>query len=88
MGKNVVRIGDPTTHGGVVITATSTTIVEGRPVALIGDLVICPIPGHGVNPIIEGSSTCFSDGRAIVIDKCKSVCGCSVISTTTSAEME
>jgi len=57
MGRNVVRLGDPTTHGGKVISASSTTIVEGKTVALVGDLVVCPIQGHGVNKIIEGSNT-------------------------------
>lgn len=88
MGKNVVRLGDPTTHGGVVITATSSSMVEGRPVALVGDLVSCPQKGHGVNKIIEGSKTCYSDGKPVVIDLCQCECGCAVISTIKSAEME
>jgi len=88
MGRNVVRLGDPTTHGGKVISASSTTIVEGKTVALVGDLVVCPIQGHGVNKIIEGSKTCYSDGKPVVIDNCLCACGCKVLSTIKSAEME
>lgn len=88
MRRNVVRLGDPTTHGGSVITASSTSIVEGKPVALIGDLVSCPKKGHGVNKIIEGSKTCYSDGKQVVIDYAVCECGCQVLSTIKSAEME
>ncbi|WP_085247100.1 PAAR domain-containing protein [Gilliamella mensalis] len=88
MGKSVVRLGDPTTHGGSVISASSTTIIEGKPVALIGDLVSCPKKGHGINKIIEGAKTCLSDGKAVVIDQCLCECGCKVLATISSAIME
>ncbi len=82
MSKGFVLLGDKTTHGGTVISASSTTIVNGKKVALVGDMVSCPIPGHGTNPIIEGSSDWSSDGRAVVVDGCKCQCGCQVISGT------
>ncbi|WP_031935735.1 PAAR domain-containing protein, partial [Escherichia coli] len=44
----IVCLGDATTHGGKVITATSTLFINGIQVALVGDLVSCP--KHGVNP--------------------------------------
>ncbi|MCO6546534.1 MAG: PAAR domain-containing protein [Gilliamella sp.] len=88
MGKNVVRLGDPTTHGGSVISASSKTIIEGKPVALIGDLVSCPKKDHGINKIIEGAKMGFSDGKLVVIDQCLCECGCKVLSTINSAIME
>ncbi|OCG16473.1 hypothetical protein A9G28_12095 [Gilliamella sp. Fer1-1] len=88
MGKNVVRLGDPTTHGGSVISASSTAIIEGKPVALIGDLVSCPKKGHGINKIIEGAKMSLFDGKAVVIDQCLCECGCKVLSTISSAVME
>lgn len=88
MGRNVVRLGDPTTHGGNVISASSTTMVDGKPVALIGDLVSCPKKGHGVNKIIEAAKSSFSDGKAIVMDQCLCECGCKVLSTIRTAEIE
>lgn len=87
MIRNVVRLGDPTTHGGSVISASSKTIIESKPVALVGDLISCPKKDHGINKIIEGSETFFSDGRAVVVDQCLCECGCKVISTISSAAM-
>lgn len=81
MSKGFVLLGDSTTHGGIVISATSTMIVDAKSVALVGDLVSCPLPGHGINAIIEGSPEWISDGKAIVVDGCRSACGCKVISS-------
>ena len=80
MSQGFVLLGDKTTHGGVVISASSTMSVNGRLVALVGDSVSCPIPGHGVNKIIEGSTEWISDGKAIVVNGCRCQCGCQVIS--------
>lgn len=88
MGKNVVRLGDKTTHGGQVITASSSTIIEGKPAALLGDIVSCPYKGHGDNKIISGASTCFSDGKPMVLDDARCECGCRIIASIRSAEME
>ncbi|GEM_PF-5597052 len=55
MSKGFVLIGDNTTHGGQVISASSTMVVNGKKVALVGDKVNCPKEGHGINAIIEGS---------------------------------
>jgi uncharacterized Zn-binding protein involved in type VI secretion len=81
MSKGFVLLGDKTTHGGEVISASSTMIVNGKKVALIGDMVSCPKKGHGTNPIVEGSSEWSSDGKAVVVDSCKCQCGCLVISS-------
>ncbi|MFT0521568.1 PAAR domain-containing protein [Pseudomonas faucium] len=77
-----VLLGDRTTHDGSVISASSTTIVNGKPVALVGDKVNCPIPGHGTNPIVEGSEHWSENGVALVVDSCRSECGCRVIAST------
>ncbi|WLI76915.1 PAAR domain-containing protein [Kosakonia sp. H02] len=82
MSKGFVLLGDKTTHGGAVISASSTMVVNGKKVALVGDKVSCPKDGHGTNTIIEGSTEWSSDGRAIVVDGCKCQCGCQVISST------
>ncbi|WP_318367410.1 PAAR domain-containing protein [Enterobacter sp.] len=87
MSKGFVLLGDKTTHGGVVISASSTMFVRGIKVALLGDMVSCPIPYHGVNAIIEGSSEWFSDGKPIVVNGCRSVCGCQVISSAPEASI-
>ena len=81
MSKGFVLIGDKTTHGGEVISASSTMIVNGKKVAMTGDMVSCPATGHGTNPIVEGSLEWSSDGKAVVVDGCKCLCGCQVISS-------
>ncbi|EEW2483224.1 TPA: PAAR domain-containing protein [Escherichia coli] len=79
MMKGFVLLGDKTTHGGTVISASSTMTVNGKPVALIGDKVSCPVKGHGVNAIIEGAAHWMSDGKLVVVDGCGCECGCKVI---------
>ena len=81
MSKGFVLLGDKTTHGGQVLSASSTMIVNGKKVALSGDKVSCPKEGHGVNAIIEGSPEWSSDGKAIAVDGCRSECGCQLISS-------
>lgn len=78
--KGFVLLGDKTTHGGQVITATSTMTINGLPVALVGDKVSCPMKGHGVNAIIEGAHDWISDGKSVVVNGCRCECGCAVIS--------
>ncbi len=43
-------MGDDCTHGAKIITGSATRLVNGQPVARMGDLVDCPL--HGINPII------------------------------------
>lgn len=81
MFRGFVLLGDSTTHDGVVISATSTMFVQGQPVALVGDEVRCPLPGHGVNRIVEGCPDWSEGDRAMVVNGCRSECGCQVISS-------
>lgn len=86
--RGVIRLGDPTTHGGSVITASSQTIVKGKPIARVGDLVACPITGHGVNPIVEGEANFLDGGKAVALDGHKTACGCSLISTLNDVKVK
>jgi uncharacterized Zn-binding protein involved in type VI secretion len=81
MSKGFVLLGDKTTHDGEVISASSTTLVNGKPVALVGDEVSCPIPGHGNNAIFEGCGEWSENGREMVVNGCLCECGCRVISS-------
>ncbi|WP_284120966.1 PAAR domain-containing protein, partial [Klebsiella pneumoniae] len=51
MGKYIVVIGDATSHGGIVTSASSSFEISGKNVALLNDTVSCPY--HGTNNIIE-----------------------------------
>ncbi len=55
-------MGDISSHGGVIVTGAIHTMVNGRPVARMGDLHVCPIPGHGVTPIVTGSLDTTTEG--------------------------
>ena len=57
MARRIILVGDPTSHGGVVLTGSAIASVAGKPIARLGDQVSCP--KHGVNAIVEGE-----DGNA------------------------
>ncbi len=63
MSRPQARLGDSSSHGGMIITGAIRTMVNGRPVARMGDLHVCPIPGHGVTPIITGSLDTLTEGK-------------------------
>lgn len=84
MALQVIRLGDPTSHGGKVISASTTHTIDGVGVARVGDMVACPLPGHGINPIISGATTYLIGGRMAALQGNKSACGCSLISTLTT----
>ena len=45
MGKKIVVLGDATSHGGKVVSVSSTFEIEGKNVALLNDSVSCPEHG-------------------------------------------
>lgn len=85
MGLPIVRLGDATSHGGKVISASPTHFIAEIGIARVGDMVACPIGGHGVNAIIEGSPTYLIGGRMVALHGHRSACGCSLISTLVTA---
>jgi len=79
---NVIRVGDPTSHGGQVIESSATHItVSGKPVALVGDKCICPIYGHQNCSIVSGNAKHVVNGKAVAYDGDKTSCGATLIST-------
>jgi len=88
MGRQVIVLGDPTDHGGVVISASTNHDIDGKGIARKGDMVNCPqkYPGgvpHGVNPIVEGEESIAIDGIPVALAGHKTACGCSLIGTQT-----
>lgn len=79
--KRVIRLGDPHTHGGRVITAAANTEINGKRVARRGDKAVCPKKGHGVVTIVEGDPSWHVEGQAVALEGHKCSCGCSLIST-------
>lgn len=70
----IVRLGDTSSHGGVVISSASKWQCEGALIARKGDLHYCPIPGHGVTQIMTGSEKWMCEDAEIA--RQGDVCGC------------
>ena len=49
--------------------------MSGKPAARVSDPTACPIPGHGVNPIVSGSHDVFFDGLLAAREGDVSACG-------------
>ncbi|MGE4449747.1 PAAR domain-containing protein [Oryzomicrobium sp.] len=79
--KSVIRLGDSTNHGGVVVSASGTYTIMGKGVARVGDQVTCPIKGHPMAVIVEGDPNWLIDGRAVALDGHKTSCGASLIAS-------
>lgn len=79
---NVIRLGDPTSHGGKVISAAANDyLVDGIPVVCVDDLCSCPIPGHGVTKVMEGDADYIVEGKPVARAGHKAGCGAELIST-------
>ncbi|WP_244986158.1 PAAR domain-containing protein [Chromobacterium violaceum] len=79
--KPVIRLGDPTDHGGKVVSASSTTTMFGKAVALVGDSVSCPQNGHVNCVIVEGDPSWTVGGKGVALEGHKVSCGATLIST-------
>lgn len=78
--RAIVRQGDQTDHGGVVIEHIPYTNLNGKPMAGKGNMVLCP-KCKGAFPIIEGSDTYRVNGVAVALDGMKTACGASLIAS-------
>ncbi|HEY0489523.1 MAG TPA: PAAR domain-containing protein [Telluria sp.] len=80
---DIVRLNDPTTHGGTVTSVAATRFtVSGIPVACVGDACSCPI--HGIGTIVEGDQHHTIDGKPVAYDGHKTSCGATLKSTVTN----
>lgn len=83
----VARIGDVSSHGGVLIAPVNKDVITSdRPTAHIGTLHACPIPGHGVTPVVTGIPDVLNGGPPIAT--VGSVCGCGAVVVTGSGDVE
>jgi uncharacterized Zn-binding protein involved in type VI secretion len=80
---NVIRLNDPTSHGGTVVSVAATHFtVGGIAVARIGDKCTCPLHGNGT--ITEGDPNHTIDGIAVAYNGHKTSCGATLTSTVTN----
>lgn len=79
---NVIRLGDPTSHGGKVISTSASHItVDGIAVVLVGDKCTCPKKGHDGCTVATGNAAHTVDGVPVAYDGDVTSCGAKLIST-------
>ena len=78
--NQIIRLGDTTDHGGIVLDAIPHTNLNGKPLAGKGSMVFCPLC-KGEFPIIEGSDTYRVNGVSVALDGMKTACGASLIAS-------
>ena len=86
--QKIIRLGDSTSHGGKVVSATSHITVAGIPVARLGDKCTCPKLGHNNCVIVEGDSNWTVDGIPIALEGHKTSCGAVLISSAPNTGRE
>ncbi|ARL21185.1 PAAR domain-containing protein [Burkholderia pseudomallei] len=89
MGFAFIREGDRTSHGGVVQPCSPANVMDGRPLALLGDMAACPRCG-GMFPIVSTKPLGMTfDGRPPATEGDKTACGAELIASQhcSTAEM-
>lgn len=82
MSRPIIVVGDRTDHGGVVISGSPFTDIDGKQIARIGDRVTCPKKGHGsVTTIVTGDNTAIIDGQPVARHGDKTACGATLLSS-------
>ncbi|MES2741573.1 MAG: PAAR domain-containing protein [Pseudomonadota bacterium] len=83
--RKVIRLNDPTSHGGRVVTvAANHFTVGGIAVARVGDLCSCPKKGHDQCTIAEGDPHHTIDGIAVAYEGHTTTCGAVLQSTVSN----
>ncbi|XZG71502.1 PAAR domain-containing protein [Chitinibacteraceae bacterium HSL-7] len=85
--KAIIRLGDPTSHGGTVVEAFPTFEVFGKAAAGIGHKVSCP-QCKGVFPIVAGVEKVAYLGKNIAVEGMKTACGAVLIATQQEVKTE
>ena len=84
--RSVIRKGDKTSHGGVVVTGDETVVIFGQPMARVGDRVTCPKCGD-THTIDEGVQNVGSD-RLTALEGMRTSCGAKLIASQHFYQLE
>lgn len=80
MAGEIIRLGDKTSHGGIVIEGSPADICMGKPIAFIGHQVQCP-QCKGVFPIVDGAPTTTFYGKGVALAGMRTACGAILIAS-------
>ena len=81
MNRPLIVMGDPTTHGGTVISADMTFEVNGKFAARVNDMTVCP-RCKGTFPIVSGADDMKDGaGNAYARHMDRTACGAQIISS-------
>ncbi len=80
MAGEIIRIGDPTSHGGKVLEGSATDICHGKAIAYVGHMTHCP-KCKGNFPIVEGVATTTFYGKGVAVAGMKTSCGATLTAT-------
>lgn len=81
--RNVIRLNDPTSHGGSVVKVSATHFtVGGIAVACVGDKCVCPV--HGIGTITEGDPNHTINGVPVAYHGHKTSCGATLTATVST----
>lgn len=80
MADEIIRMGDPTSHGGKVIEGSMADICHGKPIAYMGHQTFCP-RCKGNFSIVDGAPTTTFYGKGVALAGMKTACGAVLIAT-------
>ncbi|MCZ8393002.1 PAAR domain-containing protein [Achromobacter xylosoxidans] len=80
-GRAIIRRGDRTSHGGIVVEGHPTSMLLGQEIALVGHKVMCP-KCKGVFPILPdpGRNHSFM-GNDTAVEGMRTACGAVLIAS-------
>ena len=81
MSKPFIVVGDRTDHGGVVVSASASSVCDRKGIARVGDRVSCPRKGHGVTTIVSGDPTAIIGGQPAARHGDRTACGATLIAS-------
>jgi uncharacterized Zn-binding protein involved in type VI secretion len=80
----IARLGDPSSHGGTITSASTTVFADGIGVARSGDEHTCPT--HGKSALNSIVTATHANGRLVIT--VGSTAGCGAIITSGSEKTE
>lgn len=78
--KRVIRQGDTTTHGGIVLEGVANFPIHGKSAAVMGNMVRCP-KCKGTFPIVAGAKNFPIMGKYAAVEGMKTACGAVLIAS-------